>query len=104
MPKFDADTVAKKRDRAARLGELREHPSWAELRAVLEERKAVYFRSLQRQLVSGSAVDQRYIDRVAGFFKGAEWILDNPDLAEKSLQNAIKRATRMGLLEGDEAV
>ena len=104
MPKFDADTVAKKRDRAARLGELREHPSWAELRAVLEERKAVYFRSLQRQLINGSAVDQRYIDRVAGFFKGAEWILDNPDLAEKSLQNAIKRATRMGLLEGDEAV
>ena len=103
MPKFDADTVAKKRDRAARLGELREHPSWAELRAVLEERKAVHFRSLQRQLMAGYH-DQRYVDRMSGFFKGAEWILDNPDLAEKSLQNAIKRATRMGLLEGDEAV
>ena len=104
MPRFDADTVAEKRDRAVRLGELREHPSWAELRAVLEERKAVYFRSLQRQLVSGSAVDQRYIDRVAGFFRGAEWILDNPDLAEKSLQAAVRKARLMGLLEGDEAV
>jgi hypothetical protein len=104
MPKaLSADKLAEIKVRAARLSELKSHPSWAELRALLEERKARRFGLLQRQLIDGIAVDQRYLDRLAGFFKGAEWILDNPDMAEQSLERAVERALREGLL-GKELV
>jgi hypothetical protein len=87
--------------RTAKLSELKSHPSWAELLAILEERKTKRFGAVQRQLIEGVAIDQRYLDRLAGFFKGAEWILDNPDLSEQSLATAVKKAKIMGLAEGD---
>lgn len=99
MARLSADKLADLRTRAARLSELKSHPSWAELRSLLEERKARRFDQVTRQLVAGEPVDQRYIDRMAGFFKGAEWILDNPDMAEQSLERAIDKARLMGLLE-----
>jgi hypothetical protein len=99
MPKpLSADQLAGLKVRAARLSELKSHPSWAELRALLEERKARRFGQVQRQLIDGLAVDQRYLDRLAGFFKGAEWILDNPDMAEQSLERAVEKALRQGVL------
>lgn len=96
---LDPDRVAALRERAAKLGELKQHPSWAELRQLLEERKSRRFQSMQRELIHGTPVDQRYVDRMAGFFKGAEWILDNPDMAEQSLERAVSKAQMMGLLE-----
>lgn len=88
----DPNAVAALRDRTVKLSQLREHPSWAELQLVLEERKAKVFGTIQRQLIEGVEVDQRWIDRVAGFFKGAEWILDNPDMIEQKLEREVKRA------------
>ena len=88
----DPDKVAALRDRSVRLSELKDQPSWAELRSVLEERKAKTFEQIQRQLIEGVAIDQRWLDRVAGFYKGAEWILDNPDLTEQKLIVALKKS------------
>lgn len=88
----DPDAVAALRDRTVKLSQLREHPSWPELRSCLEERKTKTFAGIQRQLVSGVAIDQRWLDRVAGFFAGAEWLLDNPDMTEQKLQRAVERA------------
>lgn len=87
----DPEKVARLQERAVRLGELKAHPSWAELRAVFEERRRKHFDSLTKQLVAGLDVDQRHVDRMAGFFKGAEFVLDFPDLAESSLETALKR-------------
>jgi hypothetical protein len=92
------DRVAQLQERAARLGELKEHPSWQELRSVFEARRRKHYDNLSRQLIAGSEVDQRYVDRMAGFFKGAEWLLDNPDFAESSLRAALKRAELFGAL------
>lgn len=99
MAELSPDRLADLRQRAARLSELKSHPSWAELRALLEERKSKRFGQVQRQLIDGVSVDQRYIDRMAGFFKGAEWILDNPDMAEHSLERAVSKAQMMGMLK-----
>lgn len=88
----DPDKVAALQERATRLGQLKTHPSWAELRALFEERRRKHYDNLARQLVAGAEIDQRYVDRMAGFFKGAQWLLDNPELAESSLKAALKKA------------
>ena len=104
MPKpISAEKLSALKTRTAKLSELKSHPSWAELHAVLEERKTKRFDAIQRQLIEGVPVDQRYLDRIAGFFKGAEWILGNPDQSEKSLAVAVQKAQLMGFSEGDEA-
>lgn len=88
----DPEKIADLTVLASRLGELKQHPSWGELRQLFENRRRKHFDLLARQLLAGNEVDQRYVDRMAGFFKGAEWILDHPDLAESSLKTALKRA------------
>lgn len=88
----DPEKVAQLQERATRLGELRAHPSWAELCEVVAEKKAARFEQLRKNLLSGEPVDQRYIDRLAGFFMGAEFVLERPDLAEASLATALKKA------------
>lgn len=99
---IDAEVLARKKLRAARLAELRDHPSWAELQVVLNERRDRVFESMRRQLMAGEPADQRYIDRVAGFFVGAQWILDNPDMAENALERAVHKAALLGISEGEE--
>ena len=98
MKSPDPEKLARITERAARLGQLKEHPSWAELRALFEERRAKHYESLTRQLLAGAEIDQRHVDRTAGFFKGAEWILNNPDQAEDSLQRALEKAERLQAL------
>lgn len=88
--------------RAFRLGKLKEHESWQELRSLFEERKQKHYTSLTKQLIDGAEIDQRWVDRIAGFFRGAQWILDNPDQAEKSLESALKKAQLFQALEGDD--
>ena len=92
MKPLDPEKLAQLTERAHRLGKLKEHESWAELRGLFEERRARHYERLQKQLLAGGEIDQRYIDRLAGFFKGAQWVLDNPEMAEKSLDSAIRKA------------
>lgn len=103
MKQPDPEKVAALSQRAGRLHELKEHPSWAELRALFEERRDKHFKNLSRQLIAGAEVDQRYVDRMAGFFRGAQWILDNPEQAEQSLKTALQKAQLFeALQEGTE--
>ncbi|MBI3936400.1 MAG: hypothetical protein HY323_05440 [Betaproteobacteria bacterium] len=85
----DPDELVRLSERAVKLQALADHPAWPELRARVEERRDKHMRSLLRRLTAGGALDQREIDRQAGFWKGALFVLDNPELAEKDLQNAI---------------
>lgn len=83
-------------ERAQALGELKKHPSWRVLRDVFDKRRHQYFESLARQLMRGSidapVVPQRELDYQRGFWAGAKWILDNPEMAETSLEHALRRA------------
>jgi hypothetical protein len=92
MKEPDPEKVAALAQRAQRLSKLKDHESWGELRALFEERQRKHFDNLTRQLLAGAEVDQRYVDRMAGFFRGAQWLLDNPEMAETSLRTALRRA------------
>lgn len=91
----DPERLAALTQRAERLGKIKEHESWAELRALFEERRDKHYKSLTSRLLAGAEIDQRHVDRTAGFFHGAQWILDHPDLAEASLKRALERAERL---------
>lgn len=95
---LDPERLAQLTERAHRLGKLKEHESWGELRALFEERRDKHYNGLLKQLLAGVEVDQRQIDRLAGFFKGAEWLLDNPDMAIDSLERALLKAERLQAL------
>lgn len=95
MKPLDPEKLAALAARAERLGRIKDHPSWHELRALFEERREKHYASLTSRLLAGAEIDQRQIDRTAGFFRGAEWILNNPDQAQDSLKRALEKAERL---------
>lgn len=42
--------------------------------------------------MNGESIDQRHIDRMAGYFKGMEDLLAKPDQLEHQLERALSRA------------
>ena len=94
MSELRGDRIRKLGDQARELTKLKEQPGWATLREILEERRQAVSRSLGHGLVTGgidaAPVDQRKIDYQRGFFAGAQWILDNPEHAEKILAAALE--------------
>jgi hypothetical protein len=94
----DPDALAALTEKTARMASLKEHPGWADLRAHFANRRRVWTERLQKDLMEGRALDQRDIDRHAGFWKGAEFILEHPDMTEKKLETTLKRAQQT---EGD---
>lgn len=84
-------------DRAQALTKLTAHPSWDVLRLELDRVRSLYMSRLVRRMTSGGikgpAIDQRELDYQRGFFSGAEWILQNPEKAEASLEEALQRGS-----------
>ena len=91
MPEVSADQLALTEQRAVRLRGLREHPGWAELESVIAERKEFHYRKLHRALIEGEVVDQRLIDRMAGYFDACEDLLKRPDMANRAFASALAR-------------
>ena len=90
------------KERAERMGGLKEAAGWQELRAELERRcQRDTKRLVTRYLRSGELVNQREIDYVRGFWAGAEWILDNPEMAEATFDRAMRRALAMTEVQGE---
>lgn len=83
-------------ERARTLAKLAEHEGWKLLRELLEERKGKHLKRIASLLVARSeaSVTQREIDYIAGFWHGAEWLLNNPDLHEQKLERALLKAQR----------
>lgn len=85
-------------DRARELAKLMEHPSWDLLRLELDAKRSQFMARKTRELISGGIhadpVNQREIDYQRGFFAGAEWILNNPEMAEATLKKALERMGR----------
>lgn len=94
----DADTIRVLGDRARELAKLADHPSWPVLKGEMARVRGVYQARLARRLTTGginaSPLDQREIDYQRGFFAGAQWILDNPEMAEATLAKALERRER----------
>lgn len=76
-------------------GELMEQPGWQRLIERIEREKDEYLHDIARRLLDGRkeiAVDQREIDFMAGFYKGALYVLKHPEVAEKSFTKAAHLA------------
>lgn len=80
------------RDRARRLGAIKDNAGWLELRAEYERKRERWIKS---HLLSPMSIDLRELDFKRGFWAGCQWLLDNPEMAEKSLQEALSRADRV---------
>jgi hypothetical protein len=89
-----ADVVAARKKRLTRLTE---HPDWPELRAELDRKQERHLKRVTSLLVGRTDVTvlQRELDYIAGFWAGAGWVVDTPDLAEKTLEKALERADRL---------
>lgn len=90
--------IKEKGDLARELGKLKEHPSWEFLRVEVSRKRSEYLagllRKLMREGVNADPIDQREIDYQRGFWAGAKWVTDNPDLAESALAAALKKVDR----------
>lgn len=86
-------------ERAQGLSDLKKHPSWPVLRGIFDKRKKLFFERLAHQLMQGgitsTPIDQREIDYQRGFWAGAQWILNNPEMAERSLETALRKASQL---------
>jgi len=83
-------------ERAAKLGELKRHPSWAVLKEILEAKKERRFAHFARELMAGrEPVDQRKLDFERGFWAGITYILANPEHAEREFEKAVEKAERL---------
>lgn len=73
-------------------GELMEQRGWQRLIQRLEGEKEEYLLDIAKRLLDGRQVDQREIDFMAGFFKGALYVLKHPEKAEESFTKAAHLA------------
>ena len=81
---------------ARELEKLTEHESWGILRARFEALRADDLTSLARQIMSDRVPSPEDLAERRGFWKGAEWVLNNPALAEKAYERANERTKRSG--------
>jgi hypothetical protein len=95
-------------ERAQELGKLTEHPSWPVLREEFARKRARTEKALFSQFMSGGAetkaVNQRYLDYWRGFFEGCEWLLSNPEMAETTLETALRKARELEARQQEQEV
>ena len=87
--------VVKLGDQAQELSKLVEHPAWLELRRLFAEAREAAEQKLAREMFGGGeghpALDQREIDYRRGFLRGAQAVLDKPELAVRAFEKAMER-------------
>lgn len=85
-------------DAARELAKLTEHSSWSVLRAEFDGRKRAYLDKIARSIATGGLdakpIDQREIDYIRGFLRGAQAVLDTPGHALEALEEALKKEER----------
>lgn len=62
------------------------------LKNILETKKERNTTYWTRQLMSGKDIDQRQLDFSRGFWAGVDYLIANPENAEKTFEIAMKRA------------
>lgn len=87
-------------DTANELAKLKEHPSWDVLKRVFADARQRAEKKMAREMFSGGenhpALDQREVDYRRGFLRGAQAVLDHPELAEKAFLKAMERTQDSG--------
>jgi hypothetical protein len=93
---LDRKRLAEIGDKAQKLGELKEHPSWKLLYEIFEKKRERYFTKLARDLMAprGPKVDELQLEWDRGYWAGVFHVLDNPERAEATFEAALKKAHR----------
>lgn len=79
-------------DRALGLGSIREHRGWKALREEFERKKERHVKTFTSNCITGAdPVNQREVDMMRGFWAGCQWLLDNPEQAEETLDRALRK-------------
>ena len=73
-------------------GELMEQRGWQRLLERMEKEEQEYLLDVAKRLRDGFEVSQREIDFMAGFWKGAIYVLRHPQKAEQSFEKAARLA------------
>jgi len=73
-------------------GELRDQRGWQRLVERLANEKDEYMLDIAARLLANKEVPQREIDFMAGFYKGADYVLKHPEKAEESFVKASRLA------------
>lgn len=94
MSDLPSRRVAKAGDVARELGKLKDHEAWPVLRQRFEELQQADVQQLARKIIVSGTVDPAAVQARHGFWKGAEWVLNNPDLAEIALKQALRALER----------
>lgn len=76
---------------AAQLDALKSHPSWLVLRSEIEKR----MRKDMLRFASPAGPDLREFDWKRGFWAGALYVLNVPENAAETFEQAVKRATEL---------
>ncbi len=80
-------------DDARVFGSLKQHQGWIRLIERIKKEEQSFMLSLaQRLLKTGAEIPQREIDYMAGFYKGAMYVLMHPEEAEQSFERAARMA------------
>lgn len=89
--------------RSERMAKIAQTEGWDELKEEFKRKKERQLKALISKFVNGN-FDQREADWHRGFWAGCEWLLANPDMAEKSVERALRTSTALKEGEVDVAV
>lgn len=78
---------------------LRDHAGWQRLAQIVRAERDRFLNGLTSALWRGEVVDQRKLDYTRGFYEGARWLIETPEQAEASLEQAASEAWRLTQLE-----
>lgn len=71
---------------------LSEHQGWRHLRKKIAEQQDRFAENIARRILAGGEVDQREIDFMRGYIAGAAFVIERPEVAERSLEAAARLA------------
>ena len=74
------------------MGDLEEHVGWKRLREIAQREKDKFLEGFARRLMAGVRVESDEVAFHRGFYYGAQWIVEYPEEAVKSLQSLSRRA------------
>ena len=80
------------RDKARDFALLKEQPGWQQLIKMLEREQEEWLLDLAKRLFDGEEVAPEEIKFMAGFYRGADYVLRHPEVAEDSFVKAARRA------------
>lgn len=90
---MNAEKLKQLGDKAQKLGRLAESEGWAVLKEIVEREERKFEADVLAALRKENGVDQNEVRAMFKAFDLVKYLLAHPEKAEKTLQNALRKAT-----------